>query len=221
MKYIINISNSSWFALWLKCLNLKVPSSYPLFLVSPITNHQPSSLFPGKNGAITGPGCSSSRSRSTTTFTGEPLQIRNQGISCLVQGTTIAIKRAIIVIYTIIHQLSATDSWTNTHNDDIHNFGRNSETMEDAVWTYAEISSLSCTSKDNSMFGYRLQNLATSCNERKVEQLGKRGRQTDSDKTDSDRQTDRPADRQTNPQTDRQNERMTDWPTDRDVATYV
>ena len=55
------------------------------------------------------------------------------------------------------------------------------------------------------MFGYRLQNLATSCNERKVEQLGKRGRQTD-----SDRQTERPADRQTNRQTDRQNERMTD-----------
>ena len=194
-----------------------MPSSYPLFLVSPITNHQPSSLFPGKNGAITGPGCSSSRSRSTTTFTGEPLQIRNQGISCLVQGTTIAIKRAIIVIYTIIHILGATDFLTNTHNNDIQNCSRNSEIVEDAVWTYAEISSLSCTSKDNSMFGYRLQNLATSCNERKVEQLGKRGRQTDSDKTDSDRQTDRPTDRQT----DRQNERMTDWPTDRDVATYV
>ena len=68
------------------------------------------------------------------------------------------------------------------------------------------------------MFGYRLQNLATSCNERKVEQLGKRGRQTDSNKTDSDRQTDRqtnrqtdrPTDKQTNRQTDRQNERMTD-----------
>ena len=57
------------------------------------------------------------------------------------------------------------------------------------------------------MFGYRLQNLATSCNERKVEQLGKRGRQTDSDKTDSDRQTDRP--------TDEQNERPTDQKTDR------
>lgn len=63
------------------------------------------------------------------------------------------------------------------------------------------------------MFGYRLQNLATSCNERKVEQLGKRGRQTDSDKTDPDRQTDRPTDRPT----DKQNER----PTDRDVATHV
>lgn len=56
------------------------------------------------------------------------------------------------------------------------------------------------------MFGYRLQNLATSCNERKVEKLGKRGRQTDSDKTDSDRQIDR----QTDQPTDRQNERMTD-----------
>ena len=60
------------------------------------------------------------------------------------------------------------------------------------------------------MFGYRLQNLATSCNERKVEQLGKRGRQTDSDKTDSDReidrQTDQPTDRPTDRQTDRTNE---------------
>lgn len=189
-----------------------MPSSYPLFLVSPITNHQPSSLFPGKNGAITGPGCSSSRSRSTTTFTGEPLQIRNQGISCLVQGTTIAIKRAIIVIYTIIHILGATDFLTNTHNNDIQNSSRNSEIV-DAVWTYAEISSLSCTSKDNSMFGYRLQNLATSCNERKVEQLGKRSRQTDSDKTDSDRQTDR--------QTNKTNDRLTSRPSDRDVATHV
>lgn len=189
-----------------------MPSSYPLFLVSPITSHQPSSLFPGKNGAITGPGCSSSRSRSTTTFTGEPLQIRNQGISCLVQGTTIAIKRAIIVIYTIIHILGATDFLTNTHNNDIQNSSRNSEIV-DAVWTYAEISSLSCTSKDNSMFGYRLQNLATSCNERKVEQLGKRSRQTDSDKTDSDRQTDR--------QTNKTNDRLTSRPSDRDVATHV
>lgn len=49
--------------------------SYPLLLVSPTTSHQPSSRFPGKNGAITGPDCSSSRSRSTITFTGEPLQI--------------------------------------------------------------------------------------------------------------------------------------------------
>lgn len=189
-----------------------MPSSYPLFLVSPITSHQPSSLFPGKNGAITGPGCSSSRSRSTTTFTGEPLQIRNQGISCLVQRTTSAIKRAIIVIYTIIHILGATDFLTNTHNNDIQNSSRNSEIV-DAVWTYAEISSLSCTSKDNSMFGYRLQNLATSCNERKVEQLGKRSRQTDSDKTDSDRQTDR--------QTNKTNDRLTSRPSDRDVATHV
>ena len=60
------------------------------------------------------------------------------------------------------------------------------------------------------MFGYRLQNLATSCNERKVEQLGKRGRQTDSDKTDSDktdpdRQTDLPTDRPTDRPTDKQN----------------
>ena len=60
------------------------------------------------------------------------------------------------------------------------------------------------------MFGYRLQNLATSCNERKVEQLGKRGRQTDSDKTDSDRQIDRQTDQPTDRQTKRTNDRLTD-----------
>ena len=51
--------------------------SYPLFFVSPTTSHQPSSRFWGKNGAMTGPGCSSSRSRSTITFTGAPLKILN------------------------------------------------------------------------------------------------------------------------------------------------
>lgn len=60
------------------------------------------------------------------------------------------------------------------------------------------------------MFGYRLQNLATSCNERKVEQLGKRGRQTDRQtqtrQTQTDKQTDRPTDRPTDRQTDRTNE---------------